>query len=109
MLYRLKGLRLISERERAKLAEEDSAGRARQLRKILNLPEPDHADARKQSRSRFLSLAIEAYRREEISTAKWRELVRLIDEKSDPDEILADAGFGEIEPLPMMTGDHELP
>lgn len=107
MLYRLKGLRLIDERERAALAEEDAAGRTRQFRTILNLPEPDHAEARKQSRSRFLSLAIEAYRREEISTGKWRELVRLIDDGSDPDAILDEAGLAESEPLPVMVGDHE--
>ncbi|WP_420632492.1 helix-turn-helix domain-containing protein [Candidatus Palauibacter sp.] len=107
MLYRLKGLRLINERRRAKLAEEDAAGRTKQFREILDLPEPPHAEARKQSRSRFLSLAIEAYRREEISTGKWRELVRLIDEESDPDAILEDAGLRELEPLPVMVGDHE--
>ncbi|WP_419950092.1 helix-turn-helix domain-containing protein [Candidatus Palauibacter sp.] len=76
MLYRLKALRLISEAERAALAVEDAAGRTRQFREILDLPEPDHAAARQQSRSRFLSLAIEAYRRKEISTGKWRELAR---------------------------------
>lgn len=107
MLYRLKALRLISEQERAKLAHEDHAGRTRQLRATLSLPEPDHAEARKQSRSRFLSLAIEAYRREEISTGKWRELVRLIDETADPDAILDEAGLAEPEPMPVMVGDHE--
>ena len=107
MLYRLKALRLISERERAKLAQEDAAGRTQQLRKRLSLPEPDHAEARKQSRSRFLSLAIEAYRREEISTGKWRNLVRLIDEAADPDAILEDAGLAEPATLLVMVGDHE--
>lgn len=107
MLYRLKGLRLINERERARLAEADAAGRTKQFRDILNLPEPDHAEARKQSRSRFLALAIEAYRRKEISRGKWRELVRLIGAASDPDVMLEDAGLSPPEPVPVMVGDHE--
>ncbi len=105
MLYRLKGLRIIDESERTRLAAEDKVGRGRAIREILGLSEPDHEIARNQFHSRFLSLGIEALRREEITRSKLRELIRLADPERDADVLLEKAGLDETEPVDVMRGE----
>ena len=79
MLYRLKALKLLSHGNHQRLLAEDKAGLARTLRKVLDLPEPEHAVERTRFRSRFLALAIEAFARGKISPAKLDELGALVD------------------------------
>ena len=76
-LYRLKSLGLITERERVVLADQHRAGTSRRLRKFFGLSDRDDASNLKQSQSRFLHLALEAYRQEEITRCKLKELVHL--------------------------------
>ena len=73
MLYRLKGFGFLTEDERSRLADQDSAGFAKALRGFLGLPEPDSSGGQKRVRSRFLALAIEAYAREKITRRKLDE------------------------------------
>jgi Zn-dependent peptidase ImmA (M78 family)/transcriptional regulator with XRE-family HTH domain len=73
-LYRARNLHLISDRELKRLLDEEKAGRGRELAQLLDLTEPDHVEERDRFRRRFLSLALEAFRREEISRAKLEEL-----------------------------------
>ena len=73
-LYRVRNMRLISDRALKRLLEEEKAGRGRELAHLLELTEPDHAKERNRFRQRFLGLALEAFRREEISRAKLDEL-----------------------------------
>ena len=56
MLYRLRALKLLSRIDHKRLLDEDNAGVARTLRRVLDLPEPDHAVERTRFRSRFLGL-----------------------------------------------------
>jgi len=46
--------------------------------KLLGLPELDHEKARDEFRRRFLGLALEAYRRGQVSKAKVRELSTMV-------------------------------
>ena len=92
MLYRLKGLRLLSEADHGRLLEEDKRGLSRTLRRLLDLPEPDHAVERTRFRSRFLALAIEAFERGQITGRKLDELGDLVD-VSHLSTMLGEAGI----------------
>ena len=78
MLYRLKNLRLVTESEFESLKAQDEQGLGKSLEGILDLPEQDHSRARNEFRHRFMALGIEAFRREEITRAKLRELAALV-------------------------------
>lgn len=83
VLYRLVSLRLITDEERKALAHQHSKGVSRDLRRLFGLPEPDDASEREQFRARFLHLALEAFRQEEITMRKLGELVRLAGVEED--------------------------
>lgn len=74
-LYRLLNLKLVTEEERAVLAEQKEAGVS--IMRFLG-PEPDaKVPGRKPFRHQLVLLAVEAFRREVISRAKLRELCDL--------------------------------
>jgi Zn-dependent peptidase ImmA (M78 family)/transcriptional regulator with XRE-family HTH domain len=77
-LYRLRNLRAISDRELRELLDEEQGGRGRQIEKLLELPGAEHAKERNRFRHRFLSLALEAHRREAITRGKLEELFALL-------------------------------
>lgn len=93
MLYRLKGLRLVTEEERASLAKQDSAGLTKALRGFLGVPEPDEDDGEARVHARFVALAIEAFNRAKITRRKLDELGRLV-QVPDLSQRLRQAGFG---------------
>jgi Zn-dependent peptidase ImmA (M78 family) len=94
VLYRLRNLRILSERELSELLKLEEAGHGRQLEKLMDLPEPDHQRERNRFQYRFLSLGLEAYRREVISRSKLEELFSQILEK--PRAELALDQFGVV-------------
>jgi Zn-dependent peptidase ImmA (M78 family)/DNA-binding XRE family transcriptional regulator len=74
-LYRLKNLKLLDETEFADLESQEDAGRGRQIAQTLGLAEPqEHGDG---IRARIVALALEAYRREQITRRKLEELAAL--------------------------------
>ena len=88
-LYRLRNLRLIAQGELDGLLDEEQGGKGKEIERSLGLPESEAAedDSKKQAdraagekdfRSRFLGLAIEAYRRRKISRGKLAELAALM-------------------------------
>ena len=77
-LYRLKNLRLVNEPEFHELKDQDEQGLGKALAGVLDLPEPDHEEARNEFRHRFMALGIEAFRRAEITRSKLRELAGLV-------------------------------
>ena len=83
--YRLKSTRLITAQELDSLLEQERAGRGRELEQLMDLPEPDHQGQRNEFRHRFLGLALEALRREEISRSKLIEVAAMVN--VDEDEI----------------------
>ena len=98
-LYRLRNLRLVSAAEFEQIKALDDAGKGKQLAELLGLPEPDDAVDRNEFRHRFLGLALEAYRREEISRGKLRELATMADLNADDlDRLVEDAGLDDDEP-----------
>jgi Zn-dependent peptidase ImmA (M78 family)/transcriptional regulator with XRE-family HTH domain len=80
-LYRLRNLQLLSERELKALLAQEHGGRGRELARLLDLGEPDHAGERNRFGRRFLGLALEAFAREAISRAKLEELFALVLER----------------------------
>ncbi len=96
-LYRLRNLRIISKPELDKLKELDDLGRGSQMAAHLGLEEPDHAQVRKQFQHRILGLALEAFRREEISRGKLDELASMLGFSRDRlGSLLEDAGLTQI-------------
>jgi hypothetical protein len=93
-LFRLRNLRLLTEAEFEHLRALDDQGRGKQLAKLLGLTEPDHEEMRSEFKHRFLGLALEAYRRDEISRGKLRELVAMVGlNAGDLDQLRDDAGI----------------
>ena len=90
VLYRLVSLRLVTDEERKVLADQHAAGVSRRFRLFFDIPEPDNASEREQFRARFLHLALEAFRQEEITRRKLMELVQLagVNESGDLSRIL---------------------
>jgi DNA-binding XRE family transcriptional regulator len=96
VLYRLRNLRFLTEAELAQLKALDEAGKGKQLAELLGLPEPRRTEARSSLKHRMLGLALEAFRRDEISRAKLRELVIMVGSSAkDVDRLVEDAGIVE--------------
>jgi Zn-dependent peptidase ImmA (M78 family)/transcriptional regulator with XRE-family HTH domain len=92
-LYRLKNLRILktSEFDSLRVADERHGDR---VAKALELPQPDHEASRTAFRHRFLGLALEALRREEITRSKLEELASMMKvSKADVASLLADTGL----------------
>lgn len=77
-MYRLRNLRLLTERDLERLKVQEAEGKAVSIRAFLDLPTLDHEELRNAFKQRFLGLALEAFRREEISKGKLRELMNLL-------------------------------
>lgn len=76
VIYRLLNLRIVSQNEHEHLLEEDRRIGAK-LARYAELDMEPHDVSPKTSVHRFLGLALEALRRDEISEAKFKELVSL--------------------------------
>ena len=96
-LYRLKNLRLIDERElqRLKTEEDDGAGKA--IADFLAADDPvEEPGMRDEFRRRFLGLALEANRREEITQSKLTELAAMVGMKrQDVERVLSSVGLNQ--------------
>jgi hypothetical protein len=84
----------VTEAEFEHLKALDEQGKGKQLAELLGLPEPDHTEMRSEFKHRFLGLALEAFRRDELSRGKLRELVAMVGFAADDlDQLLEDAGI----------------
>jgi len=77
-LYRLKNLDVLSQRELEALKQQEEEGEGRKLATLLGLAKPDDEASRAEFRHRFLALAVEAFRRDEITRSKLRELAEML-------------------------------
>ncbi len=84
-LYRLRNLKFLTDAEFENLKVLEDAGQGRAVAALLQLPQTDEEPPRDEYRHRFLSLALEAYRRNEISRAKLSELASMMN--LGPDEV----------------------
>jgi hypothetical protein len=97
-LYRLRNLRLLSDAEFDHLKQHEDIGHGRAIARMLQLPEIDEEEARDEYRHRFLSLALEAFRRNEISRGKLSELVNMIGlDEIELADLLARIGWGDTD------------
>jgi len=96
--YRLKSVRLLTSAKLDALLEQERTGRGRDLSMLLGLPEPKHQARRNEFRHRFLGLALEAFRREEISRAKLVEVAAMVDVSTgDVEQAIVDLGLDDVE------------
>ncbi len=104
-IYRMRNLRLIRQKDMEDLLQQERDGAGSNVARLLGLAAPDPAPADQGFRWRFLSLGIEALRREEISRAKLNELSRLIGmDASELEEILTACGLAR--PMVDALGPH---
>jgi hypothetical protein len=93
-LYRLRNLRLVSDSEFEHLKQVEDLGYGRAVARLLQLPEANEVEARDEYRHRFLNLALEAFRRSEISRSKLSELGNMIGlGENDLAELLGSVGW----------------
>lgn len=94
-LYRLKNLRLIDEPELQRLKTEEEGGAGRAIADFLAADDPvREPGTRDEFRRRFLGLALEANRREEITQSKLTELAAMVGMKrQDVDRVLSSVGL----------------
>jgi len=95
MIYRLKNLRLIDDTERQRLVDQEQAGEGREIAEFLRASEPMNDAGRGDDfRRRFLRLALEAYRREQITRSKLNELASMVEvERVSLSRTLASVGL----------------
>jgi Zn-dependent peptidase ImmA (M78 family)/DNA-binding XRE family transcriptional regulator len=77
-LFRLRNLKLLTQAELDDLRAADEAGFGLELARLLNLPDADSGEDADGFRHRVLSLAMEVYRRELITRAKFAEIGALL-------------------------------
>lgn len=98
VLYRLRNLKHISETEFHALRALEDAGNGKQLAVAMRLAAADQRGAQEDFHHRFLALALEAYRRDEISLSKLRELgVQAGLTVKQVDAMIDDAGIADSE------------
>ncbi len=104
-VYRLRNLRLITEAQMDRLKVETSE-HGKDLAALLDLPEPDHAEARRWFRHRFLGMALEAFRRDKITHGKLIELANMVDlARSSLEKLLEGAGLSGTEQADVLLPD----
>ena len=92
--YRLRSTRLLTAQELDLLLRQERAEYGRKLERILGIPEPDHQALRNQFRNRFVGLALEALRRQEISRAKLVEIAAMVEVgRGEVDQAVSDLGL----------------
>ena len=80
------------------LLQQERGDQGRKLEQLLGIPQPDHQALRNQFRNRFMGLALEALRREEISRAKLVEIAAMVGVSSDNvDRAVTDLGLDDDE------------
>ncbi len=77
-LFRLRNLRLLTEGEFERLRALDEAGQGRRVASLLGYGDIEDSEGRDRFRHRFLTLAFETHRRDEISRSKLDELSKLV-------------------------------
>ncbi len=90
-LYRLKNMKLIDDSEFQRLKDEEDKGAGNTIASFLAVRDSDRGQSsREDFRRRFMGLALEAYRRDEITMAKLTELAAMVElSRRDVQAVLA--------------------
>jgi Zn-dependent peptidase ImmA (M78 family) len=95
-LFRLRNLKLVTQAEFEALKAAEEAGCGRELAVLLALPDIQVGEENHGFRHRVLSLALEAYRRDQITRAKLGEIAALLSmRKRDVNHLLERAGLAD--------------
>lgn len=106
-LYRLKNLRLLKQAEFENLRAADEQ-RGDGVARALRLVPPDHEALRGAFRHRFLGLALEAFRREQITRSKLEELAAMMDvSKREVNALLEETGLEGVDEVDVSLPDDE--
>jgi Zn-dependent peptidase ImmA (M78 family)/DNA-binding XRE family transcriptional regulator len=106
-LFRLWNLRLVSQPEFERLKAAEDAGRGRELANLLSLPDLADRDDKNGFRHRVLSLAMEAFRRDQITISKLYELASLLSmNRKEVDQLLDQAGLLDSGPADVLIPDY---
>ncbi len=94
-LYRLKNMKLIDDSEFQRLKDEEDKGAGNTIASFLAVRESDRdQSSRDDFRRRFMGLALEAYRRDEITKAKLTELAAMVElSRREVEKVLASMQF----------------
>lgn len=102
-LFRLRNLRLASRPEFDEMKAAEEAGRGRELANLMSLPEPAEGEDRNGFRHRVLSLALEGFRREQLTVSKVYELSALLSmNREEVDQLLDQAGLSDSGPADIL-------
>ena len=97
-IYRLRSLGFINKAELSKFLAQSKQGYSRKLSRVMERPEPYRASTQNEVSHRFIGLAFEAYRREEITHSRLVELAAMIHLQADEvDQTLRDLGLDHSE------------
>ena len=90
-LYRLKNMKLIDDSEFQRLKAEEDKGAGNTIASFLAVRDADRGQSsRDDFRRRFMGLALEAYRRDDITKAKLTELAAMVElSRRDVQNVLA--------------------
>jgi Zn-dependent peptidase ImmA (M78 family)/transcriptional regulator with XRE-family HTH domain len=102
-LYRLRNLKLLSESEFERLKSLDSEGRSRTIGRLLGFPQLELIEQRGEFQRRFLSLGLEALRREKISQSKFFDLAERVNvSRFVAQDLLENAGIDDGAGQPVL-------
>lgn len=102
-LYRLRNLKLLSEKEFDRLKTLDAQGRSHKIQQLLDLPPLGSGKHKSEFHHRFITLALEALRRDKISRAKFLELAdRIGVDRLHAEMLIETAGIDEEEAEPVL-------
>lgn len=102
-LYRLRNLKLLSEKEFDRLKTLDAQGRSHKIQQLLDLQPLDSGKHKSEFHHRFITLALEALRRDKISRAKFLELAdRIGVDRLHAEMLIETAGIDEEEAEPVL-------
>lgn len=102
-VHRLHNLRLINGPGLSTLQEQDRRGVGVNLAALIGAPGLDHEPVRDKRRGRLVALAMEAFRRDQITRAKLRELAALIEiDDAGLQSVIEEVGIVEPEPAEVV-------
>lgn len=107
MLYRLLNIGGITKPKFDELRAQVEAGIVNAFMKALRLEEQSDQDVREEFRRRYLGLALEAYRRGEITRRKLEELAELVELSHEDVDALLDRIGDEDEPADVLLPESE--
>jgi hypothetical protein len=93
----------LSEKEFERLKALDAQGRSHRIQQLLDLPPLDLGKHKSEFHHRFITLALEALRRDKISRAKFLELAERIGvDRLHAETLIETAGIDEEETEPVL-------